>query len=185
VSAIRPKFNIKKQKPSYGNATNINNSANYDLLLFDKKVTLAVEGLEPFFDKVLRQRTPKGNALIIAEYINTAKREINISNGYRKITIHTLALLSKFHLNQLAVFPLTPTNLQACILTSLFFSVAAYCLQPKVWTFCVVPCKGCKWSKSEASGYRKLSQKRKDIFSFESFEQRIKIGLSYVLYNPT
>ncbi len=47
---------------------------NYDPSLFDKKVTMAVEGLEPFFDKILRQKTSKENALDTAEYINTAKR---------------------------------------------------------------------------------------------------------------
>jgi hypothetical protein len=63
--------------------------------LFDRKVALAVEGLEPFFDKILRQ-TLKENAPIIAEYINAIKREIDVSNGYRKSNIHTLAHLSKF-----------------------------------------------------------------------------------------
>jgi hypothetical protein len=33
---------------------NANNANSYDLLLFDKKVSLAAEGLEPFFDKILR-----------------------------------------------------------------------------------------------------------------------------------
>jgi integrase/recombinase XerD len=67
--------------------------------LFDTKIALAVEGLEPFFDKILRQ-TLKENALIIAEYINAIKREIDVSNGYRKSNIHTLAHLSKFHSNR-------------------------------------------------------------------------------------
>jgi hypothetical protein len=31
------------------------NNANYDILLSDKKIVLAVEGPEPFFDKILRQ----------------------------------------------------------------------------------------------------------------------------------
>jgi hypothetical protein len=77
----------------------IANNANYDLLLFDKKVSLAAEGLEPFFDKILRQIL-EGNAIIIAEYINTAKREINISNNYRKSSMYTLVELSRFHSNK-------------------------------------------------------------------------------------
>jgi hypothetical protein len=80
VSKVRPKYfegggALAEQGSGYDNK---------DLLLFDKKIALAVEGLEPFFDKILRQRTLKENAIIIAEYINTAIREANISNGYRK-----------------------------------------------------------------------------------------------------
>ena len=75
------------------------NSAKNDLLLFDKKVAFAVEGLEPFFDKILRRQTPKENALIVAEYINTGIRETNISNGYRRSNIQALVELSKFHLS--------------------------------------------------------------------------------------
>ena len=75
-------------------------NANYDPLLLDRKVTTATEGLEPFFTKILRQKTSKENALDIAEYINTLKREINISLGYKKINIQTLVDLSKFHLNR-------------------------------------------------------------------------------------
>jgi hypothetical protein len=75
VSKVRPKY-IKEEKghESSGRVTN-------DFLLFDKKVSLAIEGLEPIFDKILRQRVSNRNALIIAEYMNAAKREINISNG--------------------------------------------------------------------------------------------------------
>ncbi|MFY9567128.1 MAG: hypothetical protein WAQ29_12325, partial [Nitrososphaeraceae archaeon] len=65
-----------------------------------KKITLATEGLVPFFTKILRQKTSKENALDIAEYINTLKREINISLGYKRINIQTLVDLSKFYLNR-------------------------------------------------------------------------------------
>jgi hypothetical protein len=68
-------------------------------LSFDREVVLAVEGLEPFFNKILR-RTLMENTLTIAEYTNTVKREINISNGYRKSNIHTLTNLSKFYSNR-------------------------------------------------------------------------------------
>ena len=61
---------------------------------------MAAEGLEPFFTKILRQKTSKENALDIVEYINTLKREINISLGYKRINIQTLVDLSKFHLNR-------------------------------------------------------------------------------------
>jgi integrase/recombinase XerD len=99
VSEVRLRFNGKEaqeqQKSSDGDE-----NANYDPLLLDKKVTLATEGLEPFFTKILRQKTSKENALDIAEYINTLKREINISLGYKRINIQTLVDLSKFHLNR-------------------------------------------------------------------------------------
>jgi integrase len=76
------------------------NNDDYDLLLFDKKVALATEGLIPFFEKILRARTSKENALIISEYIAAAKRDINLSNGYRKANIEILVELSKFHSNK-------------------------------------------------------------------------------------
>ena len=41
-----------------------------------------------------------GNGLLIAEYISIMKREINISLGYKKANILTLANLSKFHSDQ-------------------------------------------------------------------------------------
>lgn len=47
--------------------------------MFDNKVALAVEGLHPFFEKMLRERISKKNALVISEYINSLRREINLS----------------------------------------------------------------------------------------------------------
>ena len=104
VLRARPKYSGREEAQvwqSCGDVNNANNvsNANHDILLSDKKIALAVEGLEPFFDKILRQ-TLSENALIIAAYINAIKREINISNGYRKSNIHTLAHLSKFHSNR-------------------------------------------------------------------------------------
>lgn len=51
--------------------------------LFDNKVALAVEGLHPYFEKMLRERISKENALVISEYINALRREINLSIGHR------------------------------------------------------------------------------------------------------
>ena len=82
MSKVRPKYVKMEEEEAQEIETvdgNANNANSDDLLLFDKKVSLAAEGLEPFFYKILRQRTSKGNAIIIAEYINTIKREINIS----------------------------------------------------------------------------------------------------------
>jgi hypothetical protein len=71
-----------------------------ELSLFDNKVHLAVEGLHPFFEKMLRERTSKENALVISEYVNSLRREINLSIGHRKSCIDTLVALSKFHSNK-------------------------------------------------------------------------------------
>ena len=68
--------------------------------LFANKVALAVEGLHPFFEKKLRERISKKNALVISEYINSLRREINLSIGHRKSSIDTLIGLSKFHSNK-------------------------------------------------------------------------------------
>ena len=70
-----------------------------ELSLFDNKVSLAVEGLHPYFEKMLRERISKENALVISEYINALGREINVSTGHRKTSIDTLVALSKFHSN--------------------------------------------------------------------------------------
>jgi hypothetical protein len=72
VSKVRPKYfergvrtgTLAEPQSSEGNKAN---NVNYDSFLFDKKIALAVEGLEPFFDRILRQRTLKENAIIIAE----------------------------------------------------------------------------------------------------------------------
>ncbi len=52
-----------------------------DLSLFDSKVALATEGLQPYFEKMLRIKVSKQNALTISEYINSLRREINLSMG--------------------------------------------------------------------------------------------------------
>jgi hypothetical protein len=62
VSIVRPKF--KEKETQEQQESNGNEDASYDFLLFDKKVALASEGLEPFFDKILRQKTSKENALM-------------------------------------------------------------------------------------------------------------------------
>ena len=56
---------------------------------FEKMIPLSTEGLEPFFQNILRKRMLKENALIIAEYITAVKREVNISIGYAKSNIQT------------------------------------------------------------------------------------------------
>ena len=57
--------------------------------IFDKKVGLATEGLVPFFQKVLRERISKENAVVIVDCTLAAKREINLSTEYRRAIIQT------------------------------------------------------------------------------------------------
>lgn len=60
----RPEF-LKKEEaegveksPSFTNYHN-----NSDLSLFDNRVALATEGLQPYFEKMLREKVSKQNAL--------------------------------------------------------------------------------------------------------------------------
>lgn len=89
---------LDKQKPNIvlGHNKN-NNDACYDnKSVFDKKIELAVEGLNPSFESLLRERTAKENALFIAEYNIASVRETNSSLSTRKNNILTLVGLSKF-----------------------------------------------------------------------------------------
>ena len=43
---------------------------NSDLSLFNNKVALATEGLQPYFERMLREKVSKQNALTISEYTN-------------------------------------------------------------------------------------------------------------------
>lgn len=72
VLRARPKYYERGESQvwqSCGDVDNVNNinNANYDILLSDKKIALAVEGLEPFYDKILRQ-TLRENALTSRVY---------------------------------------------------------------------------------------------------------------------
>lgn len=49
---------------------------------------------------MLREKVSKQNALAISEYINSLRREINLSIGYRKANLDTLVALAKFHSNK-------------------------------------------------------------------------------------
>jgi integrase/recombinase XerD len=67
---------------------------------FEKMTALVTEGLELFFQNMLRERSSKENALIISEYVIAVKREVNVSTGYTKSIIQTLVDLSRFHSNK-------------------------------------------------------------------------------------
>ena len=46
---------------------------------FEKMISLSTEGLEPFFQNILRKKASIENALIIREYLIAVKREANKS----------------------------------------------------------------------------------------------------------
>ena len=63
--------------------------------LFDRKIDLITEGIDPFFASKLRELS-EDNALTLINYILTMKNEINLSDGYRKLNIYVFYSVSKF-----------------------------------------------------------------------------------------
>jgi integrase len=83
-------------KPSTSN--NISAVPNSNAL-FDRKIDLITEGIDPFFGSKLRELSVD-NALTIVNYILSMRNEINLSNGYRKLNIYLFYSLSKFFNNR-------------------------------------------------------------------------------------
>lgn len=63
---------------------------------FDRKISLATEGLRSYIQKWLRTRTSKRNAITISEYIISLRREINPSQNYQRMQIQALVELSEY-----------------------------------------------------------------------------------------
>lgn len=72
----------------------------FDDALFDQKLELAAEGIEPYFLDHLKTRLSKENALTISQYILSMKVEINLSSNHRRAVITSLKLLSEFFENK-------------------------------------------------------------------------------------
>jgi len=72
------------------------NKTSNEGLVSDKKIALAMEGLPPFYERLLKERTCKENALAIANYNIASIREFNISASSKRTNIETLADLSEF-----------------------------------------------------------------------------------------
>jgi hypothetical protein len=87
-----------KRKPNIIPSYNQNNNNTYydNKSVYDKTIELAVEGLTPFFESLLRERTIRENALFIAEYNIASMRETNISSVARKNNIQTLLEFTEF-----------------------------------------------------------------------------------------
>jgi hypothetical protein len=64
--------------------------------LFDQKLEIATEGLEPYYLEHLKTRISKENALTIANYVLSMKVETNLSINHRRGIITSLKLLSEF-----------------------------------------------------------------------------------------
>ncbi|HET7284242.1 MAG TPA: hypothetical protein VFI70_06105 [Nitrososphaeraceae archaeon] len=79
--------------------------------LFERKLELATEALEPSFVNKLKTAVSNDNALIIANYIIAMKTEINPSDKYRINNIQTLAKLSQFFKNQISFKQMTRDNI--------------------------------------------------------------------------
>ena len=67
--------------------------------LFDRKIDLATEGLQPFLVSRLK-KLPQENAFTIVEYIISMKNEFNLSDNYRKDLIEVLYGFSKYNNNK-------------------------------------------------------------------------------------
>ena len=68
--------------------------------LFDQKLELATEDLEPYYLDHLRTRLSKENALTISKYVLSMKVEVNLSSNHRRAIITSLKLLSEFFNNK-------------------------------------------------------------------------------------
>jgi hypothetical protein len=64
--------------------------------LYDRKIDIAIEGLELQYVNRLRTLRPE-NAMTIVNYIQAMRTEINLSDNYRKLNIFLLSDLSRFH----------------------------------------------------------------------------------------
>jgi hypothetical protein len=69
--------------------------------LFEQKLELATEGLEPHLLEHLKTKISPNNALTIAKYIVSMKTETSLSDNYRRLIISSLKLLSEFLCNKL------------------------------------------------------------------------------------
>ena len=68
--------------------------------LFEQKLELATEGLEPHVLEHLKTKISPNNALTIAKYILSMKTETSLSNNYRHSILSSLKLFSEFLCNK-------------------------------------------------------------------------------------
>jgi len=66
------------------------------MVIIDRKISLATEGLQRYVKNWLASKTSNENALTISEYVLLLTRDINPSQNYKKIQIQTLVELSDY-----------------------------------------------------------------------------------------
>src|ERR1700693_1439348 len=85
----------KKSSTSESLSAPINNDTT-TMMIIDRKISLATEGLQSCVENWLRMRTSDEIALIISEYILSLRREINPSQNYKKMQIQALVELAEY-----------------------------------------------------------------------------------------
>ena len=88
-------FIAKSSSSSNNNNNDDNNNTCIDDVLFDRKIELITEGIDPFFAHKLLE-LPRDNALTIVNYILSMRNEINLSDAYRRLNIYLLYSISSF-----------------------------------------------------------------------------------------
>ena len=83
---------------SANTTTTTNDNNDNDDILFDRKITIACEGLRSYYYNLLYNKIPlKENASTLAKYIISMKSEINLSDNYRIAIIEKITKLSIYH----------------------------------------------------------------------------------------
>ena len=83
----------------YTRDNNDTGATTHNDVLFDRKVDLITEVIDPFYVSMLRELS-QDNALTIVNYILSMKNEINLSDNYRKLNIYALYRISRFFNNR-------------------------------------------------------------------------------------
>lgn len=72
------------------------NNNSTSIMSNERKISLAIEGLQRSVKNWLRIKTSNENALAISEYVLLLRREVNPSQNYTKIQIQALVELSEY-----------------------------------------------------------------------------------------
>jgi integrase len=80
--------------------TSISENKNNNDVLFDRKIEIASEGLNPYYSACFYKIPLKENALALANYIISLKSEINPSNNYRREIIDKISRFSIYYANK-------------------------------------------------------------------------------------
>jgi hypothetical protein len=93
---------VKQQRLSssrnsiYSTQKIVMSSNNSSTSILDRKIDLVTEGLQPFYNKILKKRLSNKNATTVCDYILSNKRENNVGSHNIKLKIQTLINFSEF-----------------------------------------------------------------------------------------